>query len=107
MPVTFLPAARQDALRQYRYLAREAGLAIAGRFLDALELTISRMSRRPNVGSHVASRYPELAGIRALPVEGFELVRVYYVVHEQETRVIRVLHARRDVRKLLRRAQRR
>jgi toxin ParE1/3/4 len=106
MRIAFLPAARRDALRQYRYLTEEAGPEVATRFLDALEGAVTRISRHPSAGSRVTTGHPELVGVRAVRVEGFPLVRVYYYLQNgSEIRVMRVLHARRDVGPLLRRAR--
>jgi toxin ParE1/3/4 len=42
-----------------------------------------------------------LANLRSWPVTGFEVIRFYYLVENDTVRVIRILHGKRDVRKVL------
>ena len=42
-----------------------------------------------------------MKGLRSWPVKGFAVIRIYYLASEDEVRVIRVLHGKRDVGRLL------
>ncbi len=42
-----------------------------------------------------------LAGLRFLPVRGFEDILIFYVVHPDALRIVRVLHGKRDLKKIL------
>jgi plasmid stabilization system protein ParE len=48
-------------------------------------------------------RNPQLRDLRFWPVAGFETIGVYYVVDSDAIRVIRILHGKRDVRRILER----
>ena len=96
------PAAREDIVRQYRYLLLEQSSPLAAeRFLKAVRMSIRQVSKRPGVGAPIALKNPRLAGIRSWPVEGFSSIRVYYLVAEKRLRVVRVLHGKRDINLIL------
>ena len=40
---------------------------------------------------------------RSWPVAGFEAIRIYYLLDEDAIRVIRILHGKRDVKRILER----
>jgi len=44
-----------------------------------------------------------IPGLRSWPVKGFEATRIDYIEAEDRLRLIRVLHGKRDVRRILRR----
>ena len=44
---------------------------------------------------------PRLQNLRSWPVTGFEAIRIYYALEEDAIHVIRILHGKRDVRRLL------
>jgi plasmid stabilization system protein ParE len=46
-------------------------------------------------------RNPQLQNLRFWPVAGFEAISLYYFVEEDVIRVIRILHGKRDVRRIL------
>jgi toxin ParE1/3/4 len=96
------PAARDDILRQFRYylLDREAP-ETAARFLAAVEASVEQLLTNPEIGSPRQLRNPNLAGLRAWPVLGFETIRVYYLVQGKALRIVRVLHGKRDLRRIL------
>jgi toxin ParE1/3/4 len=92
------PAAREDILRQYRYyLIEKDAEATAERFLDAARAAMEFVFRRPAAGVHKKLNNPILRGLRSWPVKGFPAIRIYYLASEDEVRVIRVLHGKRDV----------
>ena len=96
------PLAREDILRQYRYLLVEANSPFAAeRFLREIQAAIKQICRRPGVGAAVRLQNPRLAGIRSWPVPGFAAIRVYYLVSEEAVHVVRVLHGKRDIASIL------
>src|ERR1700683_5862867 len=52
-------------------------------------------------GPHHPSSNPHLQDLRSWPVAGFEAIRIYYLVDEGAIRVIRILHGKRDVKRIL------
>lgn len=98
------PVARDDIVRQFRYYllvaeAPEAGL----RFVDAVDETIRAICATPLVGAPKQLRNPILSGLRSWAVKGFKGILVFYVVEPDCVRIVRVLHGRRDIKKILER----
>jgi len=44
---------------------------------------------------------PQFPNLRSWPVIGFETIRVYYSVGDETFCIIRILHGKRDVRRIL------
>jgi plasmid stabilization system protein ParE len=96
------PAAREDILAQFRYYALHQGVPDVGfRFLDAVEAAIARVGETPAIGAPQHFETPALAGVRAWPVTGFEDIRLYYLETADVLLIVRVLHDKRDVRRIL------
>lgn len=95
------PAARQDILRQYTWYLEQDVPAVADRFLLAVSQSIGVLVDFPEAGVPRQMSNPQLAGLRAWPVKGFEEIRVYYIVRTDQVEVIRILHGRRDINALL------
>ncbi len=94
-------AARRDILDQFLYLIDQNVPHVAERFIDAVDKTIAKLTKRPRIGAPKKLNDPRLKGLRAWPVRGFEAVRIYYLISEDVLRVVRVLHGKRDIDRLL------
>jgi plasmid stabilization system protein ParE len=96
-------AARDDILSQYRYYLIEKDAArAADRFLEAVQSAIELLCRMPGAGAPKVLENPRLAGLRSWPVRGFPAMRIYYLhAADDELRIVRVLHGKRDVNPLL------
>lgn len=57
--------------------------------------------RNPGIGSPVLFPNEKLKGMRSWPVPGFENIRVYYLDRDGTLRIVRVLHGRRDLKRIL------
>ena len=97
------PAAKDDILRQFRYYLLEDALEAATHFLDAVDESIEAICKRPNIGAPKRLKNPILSGLRSWAVKGFEDVLIFYVVQPDDLRVVRVLHGRRDIWRILER----
>jgi toxin ParE1/3/4 len=95
------PSAREDILNQFLYLIDQGVPHAAERFIDAVDKTIMNLTRQPNIGTPKKLGNPRLKGLRKWPVEGFEVVGIYYLVADDVLRVIRVLHGKRDIARVL------
>jgi toxin ParE1/3/4 len=95
------PQARQDILNQFIYLAGQGVPNVADRFIDAVDETIAQLSRKPRLGSSKKLKNPRLQGLRKWPVKGFDFIWIYYLLTVDTLRVIRVLHGKRDVERIL------
>ena len=102
MTVRYRDAARDDLIRQFRYyLVAVEAPATALRFRQAVRLTIEVLRRHPRIGRLCELRNPALAELRWWPVTGFAFMRIYYLPGEDELKVLRILHSKRDVERLL------
>jgi toxin ParE1/3/4 len=96
------PRARDDIIRQYRwYLVEKDAPEVAFRFMEAVEESVEQLLRMPGMGAPKLLKNPALAGLRAWPVEGFEDVRIFYLMQGESLKVIRILHGRRDINRIL------
>ena len=99
-PVVRLEAARQDEREAIRYYASEAGLDVALGFRDALREAYRAIGDRPGAGS---LRYADLVGapnLRSRRLSRFPFL-IFYAEEEARISVWRILHAQRDIGRLL------
>ncbi len=89
-------ATRRDLVAHFVYLAEEAGLDTADRFLKNAESTFVDLSLRPYSGTLVASALPELQGIRRWRVRDFESWLIFYLPTQDGVSIVRVLYATQD-----------
>ena len=87
------PAARKDILEQFTLFA-DWSLPHAKRFIDALAATVPNLPRTPNI-TVSKPRDPRLRNLRTWPIEGFERIKVYYIVREHLSCILRILPAER------------
>ena len=87
---------------QVAYFLDELAFDAAARFPDAVEQAFRQIRKNPGMGSPRKLKNPRLAGLRSWPVPRFEDLRVYYLQPDQRTvRVLRVLHGKRDLTRIL------
>ena len=104
MKLVYRRAASDDVVRQFRYYLVDQNLPeIALRFRDAVRHTVESLREHPRVGARYRSRKPGLQELRSWPVAGFEAIRIYYLAESDAIQVIRVLHGKRDVKRILER----
>jgi plasmid stabilization system protein ParE len=102
--VLYRQTASDDIVRQFRYyLVAADAPEIAVRFREAVRRTIQSLSQNPHVGPRFSSSNPRLQNLRSWPVAGFEAIRIYYALDEDAMHIIRILHGKRDVRRILQR----
>jgi toxin ParE1/3/4 len=93
------PLARSDVEHAIEYYGSDAGVAVAERFVDALERAYEDVVIYPRMGSHRYFRHPLLKRVRCRPIAGFPYL-VFYIDNDGSVDVLRVLHERRDVKAL-------
>ena len=104
MKVSYRQSAKDDVIRQFRYyLVTLAVPEIALRFREAVKDTVASLREHPLIGPRYPLRNPRLENLRSWPVVGFDAVRIYYIPESGTLRVIRILHQKRDVRRILER----
>jgi toxin ParE1/3/4 len=94
-----LPAADRDIDGQIAYISRENPDA-AGRYVEAVTAILEHIVRTPGMGAARDYRNPRLAGLRMIPVPGFDNFLVFYLVTPRTVDIVRVLHGARDIRKV-------
>ena len=57
----------------------------------------------PQCGSPKPLKNSSFSGLRFTAVQGFEDILIFYIVEPEALRIIRVLHGKRDIKKLLER----
>jgi toxin ParE1/3/4 len=96
------PKAHDDILRQFRwYLVEQDAPDAAFRFVEAVETSVEELLRMPGMGAPRKIRNPALKGLRLWPVKAFDEFLIFYVVAGDTVRVIRVLHGKRDIERIL------
>jgi toxin ParE1/3/4 len=96
------PRARDDITGQFGwYLVEKDAPDAAFRFVDAVEESVEQLLRMPDVGSPREIGSPALKGLRVWPVRDFDEFLIFYVVQGDTLRVIRVLHGKRDIDRIL------
>ena len=65
-------AARRDLVEHFVYLAENAALDAAERFLANAEISFNDLSRQPLMGAPPSIKHPELAGMRKWRVKDFD-----------------------------------
>jgi toxin ParE1/3/4 len=99
---TIRPAARDDILRQYRYLlVDQDNPEVAERFLRAVARTMEEIAKMPHIGAPKRVSQEALRGLRSWRVKGFDDLRIYYLLQEKWIQVVRVLHRKRDINSIL------
>ena len=99
MKIELSPRAEADIIRQFRYyLVVQDAPVTAVRFHEAVKDGIRQLKPHPRIGSVLRSAMP---GLRSWPVRVVEMIRIYYLLAPDALRVVRVLHGKRDVRRIL------
>ena len=94
--VTKREAARRDLIEHFVYLAEEAGLDVAERFLAKAEASFNVLAQQPEMGAPLTLKHPALANLRKWRVKGFDNHLVFYEPRPDGVSIVRVLHAARD-----------
>jgi toxin ParE1/3/4 len=100
--VSYRQAASDDVVRQFRYYLITLNLPdVAVRFRTAVRQTIQSLQQHPMVGPRYRSTNSRLQTLRTWAVGGFEAIRIYYLLDEDTLHIIRILHGKRDVKRIL------
>jgi toxin ParE1/3/4 len=95
--VTFRPHAEADLFALYDYIAKEAGRAVAGAYIDRIEAACLSLATFPNRGRRRDDIRP---GLRMM---GFERrVTIVFQVQEDEVVIVRIFYGGQDYEHILR-----
>lgn len=94
--VTFRPAAEEDLLRLYEYIAAESSLERAGAFIERIESACLSLQTSPERGTR---RDDIRAGLRLM---GFERrATILFQVKRFEVTIVRILYGGQDYERAL------
>lgn len=82
------PAARRDLVEHYVYLAENAGVDTADRFLTCAEQSFADLLGQPGMGAPLTSNRARLAGVRKWHVKEFDNFLIFYLAHSRGISVI-------------------
>lgn len=99
--VSFRPRAWGDVEESAFYLAENANVTIAERFLSAVEKSTETLIGFPARGVLCPFLHADLKDIRRIPVIGFENWLIFYRVAGDGVEVVRILHGARDIAAIL------
>ena len=103
MKAWYREAAENDIIEQFRYYLTDRRLPeIALRFQESVELTVQFLCNRPLIGPCVESGASAQKGLRSWPVVGFEAIRIYYQIESESLKIVRILHGKRNIPRILR-----
>lgn len=89
--VSFRPQAEADLFALYRYIAEEAGLEIAGSYIDRIEAACMALETFPKRGT---ARDDIRPGLRTM---GFERrATIVFHVMKAEVTIVRIFHGGQD-----------
>ena len=98
LPVEKSPLFETDVTGRFAYYVDEAGEEVAWRFLAAVELTLAKLGKQPEMGSIRRFRNPLLQGLRSFRVEPpFDRFLVFYRSTDQALQAWRLMHGARDL----------
>ncbi len=74
----------------------EAGVEIAGQFLDGLELSLHQIRHEPGIGSPRLAVSLKEPALRVWPIRGFPYL-IFYLNRQDAVEIWRILHTSRDI----------
>ena len=89
-------AARRDLVEHFVYLAENASLDTADRFLSNAEASFTDLARQPGMGAPLNLKHPDLASLRKWRVKVFDNHLIFYMPRPDGVSIVRVLHAASD-----------
>lgn len=95
-PVQLRDRAAADLDSAANHYRSEADVAVAVRFIDAVQRATQRISRNPHVGTLRFAYELDIPELRSMPVDRFPYL-VFYIELDDHVDVWRILHTRRDI----------
>ena len=95
------PAARQDFIIHFAYLAEKASLETARRFREAVDRTYTELASMPQMGVPGKVGEGKHSGVRLWRVRGFREYLIAYRPHSEGVAIERLIHAKQDYQRVL------
>jgi plasmid stabilization system protein ParE len=92
------PLFHADIINQFAWYFDEAGEKLAWQFFESVDLTLSKLSRQPDLGRIRHFRNPRLHGLRSFRVEPpFHRLLIFYRYDTDEVIAERLMHGSRNL----------
>ena len=92
------PDSLADVALQADYYAQQDGIALAQRFIEAIQATVRLLAVHPSVGKKTDYTHPKLAEIRFFLVrKPFGRHLIFYRVCGDTLDIVRIIHGLRDL----------
>jgi toxin ParE1/3/4 len=92
------PLFDSDVTGQFSWYVDAAGEEVAWRFFSAVEATVAKLARQPDLGRVRHFHNPALQGLRSFRVEPpFDRRLIFYRVTEGGLQLWRLMHGARDL----------
>jgi toxin ParE1/3/4 len=89
-------AARRDLVDHFVYLAENASLNTADRFLSNAQASFAELALQPGMGAPLNLKHPDLVNLRKWWVKDFDNHLIFYMPCPEGVTVVRILHAASD-----------
>jgi len=89
-------AANRDLIDHFVYLAENASVEVADRFLARVEESFYTLAEHRAMGIVLTLQPPELQGLRKWQVKDFEQFLIFYLPRSDGVSIVRVIHAAQD-----------
>lgn len=99
--VTKRATAKRDLIDHFVYLAENASVDVADRFLANAEASFNVLSQQPSMGAPLTFRHPDLTDMRKWRVIDFDSFLIFYLPRPDGVSIVRVLHSSQDWQNLL------
>jgi toxin ParE1/3/4 len=83
-------------VEHFVYLAENAGLDTAERFLACAQNSFNDLASQPTIGAPLRLHHADLAGMRKWRVKDFNNHLIFYLPRPDGVAIVRVLHAAQD-----------
>ena len=98
--ILITPKASQDIDDHFAYI-HQNNIDSALRFFDAVRETLAKLAKMSAVGRLYPVNNQRLEGLRRWQVKGFENYLIFYLTSEGSIKIVRILHAARDIEEIL------
>jgi toxin ParE1/3/4 len=94
------PKASQDIDDHFAYISGNNS-DTALRFFDAVRQTLARLAQMSGMGRLYPVNNSRLEGLRKWSVKGFDRYLIFYLSFDEDIKIVRILHATRDIKAIL------
>jgi|AGSF01.1.fsa_nt_gi Plasmid stabilization system protein len=98
--ILITPKASQDIDNHFAYI-HQNNVDAALRFFDAVRETLAKLAKISAAGRLYPVNNQHLEGLRRWQVKGFENYLIFYLTSEGNIKIVRILHAARDIEEIL------